>query len=99
ESLLGLPLSQSTSPILPTISHLSSKLNLLTSQSSIDALAQRIKSLTQDLSHMEEKREQARQRALLDPSEDPPSTQDQLPTEKINALYAALANIDKIMPV
>jgi nuclear migration protein JNM1 len=102
ETLLGLPLSQSSTPILPTLTHLNSKLNLLTSQSQIDQLAQRIKTLTTELTKLEEKREQARQRALLDPEDIQPNTaleEDFESTHKIDALYAALATIDRIAPV
>lgn len=101
ESLLGLPFSQSnTPPILPTLTHLSKKVNLLTSQSQIDAISQRIKSLTADLSTLEEKREQARQRALLDPEDAPQPQQEDLDTaHKIDALYATLGTIDQVAPI
>jgi len=100
ESLLGLPLTTSSSaPILPSLTHLSSKLNLLTSQTHIDSLTQRIKSLTADLDKLEEKREQARQRALLDPEDSPPIVEADDTSRKIDALYASLETIDKVAPV
>lgn len=102
ESLLGLGLPLTTNnpaPILPTLSHLFAKLTLLTSPQTLDSLSQKLKSLTKDLTTLEEKREQARQRALLDPEDLPLATPETNDSEKINALYACLEQIDKIEPL
>jgi len=101
ETILGLPLTASQPPVLPTLTHLSTKLNILTSNNALDHLSARIKSLTTELTSLEEKREQARQKALLDPEDAPvPATMDEENvTTKVNALYAALENIDKISPL
>jgi nuclear migration protein JNM1 len=98
ESLLGLPLTPTSPPILPTLSHLSSKLALITSPSHLETLQSRIKSLITDLTQLEEKREAARQRALLDP-EDVPIPEQSDVTRKVNALYATLATIDSVAPL
>jgi nuclear migration protein JNM1 len=93
------PLTQSNTPILPTLSHLSSKLNLLTSSSQIDALSIRIKSLISELTSLEEKRDQVRQRALLDPEDVLPISDQDPQSHKIDALYSVLGTIDRIAPV
>jgi nuclear migration protein JNM1 len=54
--------------------------------------------LTLDLDKLEEKREQARQRALLDPEDQPPVVEDDT-ARKVNALYAALEGIERVTPV
>jgi nuclear migration protein JNM1 len=99
ETTLGLPLSTQTHPILPTISHLSSKLDLLTSNTHLESLQTRLKSLTKELNTLEEKREQARQRALLDPEDFPLQLPSEPNSEKINALYSSLEHIDRISPL
>jgi len=99
ESLLG-PQPTTPSPILPTLSYLTSKLHLLTSPPTLDTLTAKLKSLTHDLDALEQKRDSARQRALLDDNdsdlEPPPAVPER---EKVDALYAALATIDAVAPV
>jgi nuclear migration protein JNM1 len=51
-----------------------------------------------DLTQLEEKREAARQRALLDP-EDAPVPDESDVTRKVNALYATLGTIDSVAPL
>jgi len=51
-----------------------------------------------DLTQLEEKREAARQRALLDP-EDAPVADESDVAHKVNALYATLATIDSVAPL
>jgi len=73
---------------------------MLTSQSQIDALATRIKSLTADLTALEERREQARQRALLDPEDTTmPAPETDSQTHKIDALYSTLSAMDRVIPL
>jgi nuclear migration protein JNM1 len=98
ESLLGLPLTATSPPILPTLNHLSSKLTLITSPSHLETLQTRIKSLITEIISLEEKREAARQRALLDPEDAPAQEQSDL-NSKINALYSTLATIDSVAPL
>jgi nuclear migration protein JNM1 len=58
-----------------------------------------MKSLTADLEKLEEKREQARQRALLDSEDSPLVIETDETARKIDALYALLETIDKVAPV
>ena len=72
---------------------------MLTSHTNIDSLTQRIKSLTADLDKLEEKREQTRQRALLDSEDSLLVIEIDDTARKIDALYALLETIDKVAPV
>ncbi|KAG4302259.1 hypothetical protein PCK1_001531 [Pneumocystis canis] len=79
-------------PILPTLSHLNSKIKLLTSsQSYIDSITKKVKDLVTEMEILSEKK------SKLDPevTESASISQEQ----KIDALYSSLETIESIFPI
>lgn len=79
-------------PILPTLSHLSKKITLLTSsQNYIDSITKKVKDLVTEMEILSEKK------SKMDPETN--ESTSILQEQKIDALYSSLETIESISPI